>query len=144
MAYSVYEYCLVRADVGYTGGTNNNPTYDNHPGHAEALRISYDPAQTTLATLLDYFFSIHDPTTINRQGNDVGESYRSAIFYADEAQRVAAKRAIERAQTYWSGGVVTTLEQLTEFYVAEDYHQDYLQNYPGGYTRHYERHFDNL
>lgn len=135
---------VVDTEVGYTGGHGDHPTYENPLGHAEALRISYDPSQTTLATLLDYFFRIHDPTTINRQGNDIGESYRSAIFYIDDAQRGAAKQAIERAQTHWSSRIVTTLEALTEFYVAEDHHQDYLQKHPGGYTCHYERHFDNL
>ncbi|AGL61938.1 Peptide methionine sulfoxide reductase MsrA [Candidatus Saccharimonas aalborgensis] len=132
---------VVDTEVGYTGGSNDHPTYEHHPGHAEALRISYDPSQTTLATLLDYFFRIHDPTTVNRQGNDVGESYRSAIFYADDVQQDAATQAIGRAQPRWDGAIVTSLEPLTQFYSAEEYHQDYLQKHPGGYTCHYERTF---
>lgn len=126
-------------EVGYTGGTNDNPTYENHPGHAEALAITYDPAQTNLDALLDYFFHIHDPTTIDRQGNDIGASYRSAIFYTGDKQHATAEQAIERNQKYWDNPIVTRLEPLTQFWSAEDYHQDYLIKNPGGYTCHCER-----
>ncbi len=126
-------------EVGYTGGENDNPTYENHPGHAEALRIEYDDTKTDIATLYNYFFRIHDPTALNQQGNDKGTSYRSAIFYADENERVVAKKAIERNQDRWNEPIVTTLEPLTKFWPAEDYHQNYLQKNTGGYTCHYER-----
>ena len=126
-------------EVGYTGGANDNPTYEQHPGHAEALAITYDPKQTDLSALLDYFFRIHDPTTVDRQGNDVGTSYRSAIFYASDEQLAAAKQAIQRNQQHWSRPIVTKLEKLAKFWPAETYHQDYLRKNPGGYTCHYER-----
>lgn len=131
---------VIDTQVGYTGGRNEDPTYQFHPGHAEALEITFDAKQTSFDRLLDYFYNIHDPTTLNRQGNDIGESYRSTIFYADNHQLSAAKLAIKRAQQVWSDPVVTTLEPLTTFWPAEDYHQDYLQKNPGGYTCHYERH----
>lgn len=130
---------VVDTEVGYTGGQNTNPTYENHPGHAEALKITYDPAETSEAELFDYFFQIHDPTTMNRQGNDVGSSYRSAIFYKDDAQKAEAEAAIKRNQVYWEAPAVTQLEPLMSFWPAEDYHQDYLQKNPGGYTCHFER-----
>lgn len=130
---------VIDTEVGYTGGDNSDPTYENHPGHAEALKITYDPAETSIDALLDYFFQIHDPTTMNRQGNDVGSSYRSAIFYANAAQRRQAEAAIERNQTYWQSPIITQLEKLTTFWRAEDYHQGYLRKNPGGYTCHYER-----
>jgi peptide-methionine (S)-S-oxide reductase len=126
-------------EVGYTGGANNNPTYDNHPGHAEALLITYDDEKTTADALLDYFFQIHDPTTVNQQGNDVGTSYRSALFYTDESEKSLFEHAIERNQVHWDNPIVTSLEPRTTFYSAEAYHQDYLQKNPGGYTCHYER-----
>lgn len=130
---------VVDTEVGYTGGDSENPTWEFHPGHAEALKIEYDEGKTSLSTLLDYFFQIHDPTTLNRQGNDIGTGYRSAIFYADEVQRQEAETAITRNQSYWSDPITTTLEPLGTFWMAEDYHQDYLQTHPGGYTCHYER-----
>jgi len=130
---------VVDTEVGYTGGENENPTYEHHPGHAEALKLTYDPAITDEAALLDYLFQIHDPTTMNRQGNDVGSSYRSAIFYTSDEQMRAAEAAVKRNQTYWQAPIVTQLEPLTTFWPAEDYHQDYLQKNPGGYTCHYER-----
>lgn len=130
---------VVDTEVGYTGGANDNPTYEHHPGHAEALRITFDPDQTTADTLLDYLFQIHDPTTVNQQGNDIGSSYRSAIFYKTEQERNQAEAAIARNQAHWDQPIVTTLEPLTTFWSAEDYHQDYLQKNPGGYTCHYER-----
>ena len=132
---------VMATDVGYTGGKNANPTYEFHPGHAEAVRIAYDPEQTSLDAILDYFFRIHDPTTLNRQGNDIGTSYRSAIFVADESDRESAGTAIQRASQHWKDPIVTTIEPLTEYYLAESEHQEYLQKYPGGYTCHYERNF---
>lgn len=130
---------VIDTEVGYAGGENDNPTYENHPGHAEAVEITYDPAVTSEAELLDYFFQIHDPTTKNRQGNDVGSSYRSTIFYQNEAQKLEAEKAITRNQIYWDAPAVTSIEPLTTFWPAEDYHQDYLQKNPGGYTCHFER-----
>lgn len=130
---------VIYTEVGYTGGENANPTYERHPGHAEALAIRYDETKTSLDTLFDYFFRIHDPTTLNRQGNDVGTSYRSAIFYDGDEQKQAAIAAIARAEEFWKKPITTTLEPLDVFYSAEDYHQDYLQKNPGGYTCHYER-----
>lgn len=130
---------VLDTEVGYTGGENQHPTYEQHPGHAEALKVVYDPRVTTLDALMDYFFQIHDPTTKDRQGNDVGTSYRSAIFYDGGEQQRIAERAIERNQRYWEGSIVTTLEPLEDFWSAEEYHQDYLQKNPGGYTCHFER-----
>ena len=130
---------VVDTEVGYAGGENANPTYENHPGHAEAIKVTFDPELTNVATLLDYFYQIHDPTTMNRQGNDVGSSYRSAIFYQDEAQKAEAEAAITRNQVYWEAPIVTQLEPLMTFWDAEDYHQDYLQKNISGYTCHFER-----
>jgi len=126
-------------EVGYVGGTNDHPTYEFHPGHAEAIRVTFDEAKTSYDALFDYFFRIHDPTTLNRQGNDIGASYRSAIFFANEDEKVFAQKAIERNQPFWQNPITTTLEPLSTFWSAEDYHQDYLQKHPGGYTCHYER-----
>lgn len=132
---------VVRTEVGYTGGENAQPTYDNHPGHAEAVKIEYDPSKITYQALLDFFFRVHDPTTLNRQGNDVGTSYRSAIFYNDESEKVEAERFIDivNASGRWPKPVATTLEPLTTFWPAESYHQDYLQKNPDGYTCHFIR-----
>lgn len=129
---------VVSTEVGYAGGVNTNPTYDNHPGHAEAVEIEYDPAKTTYTRLLDFFFQIHNPTTLNRQGNDIGTSYRSAIFYQNETERKEAEQMIQivDASKRWQDKVVTTLESLTVFWPAEGYHQDYLQHNPHGYTCH--------
>lgn len=129
---------VLATEVGYTGGTNDNPTYDYHPGHAEALAISYDPEVTSYQRLLDFFFQVHNPTTLNRQGNDRGTAYRSAIFYqSDEEKRVAEEMIqIVDASGRWPNPVVTTLEPLTQFWDAEGYHQDYLVKNPGGYTCH--------
>ena len=128
-------------EVGYSGGENSNPTYQSHPGHAEALAITYDPTKTTFEALLDFFFRIHDPTTRNRQGNDVGSSYRSAIFYQDDDELHAAESVIEKVNRskLYKHPVVTSLEKFTAFYSAEEYHQDYLRKNPGGYTCHYVR-----
>lgn len=124
--------------AGYTGGENDNPTYDNHPGHAEALEIVYDDTQTDFWHLLDFFFQIHNPMTLNRQGNDIGTSYRSAIFYQNEEERKQAVDFIKIVNDSgrWGAPVVTTLEPFKKFYKAEEYHQDYLQKNPGGYTCH--------
>lgn len=130
---------IVDTEVGYAGGDNDHPTYEHHPGHAESLKLTYDIAQTSPSLLLDYFFQIHDPTTRNRQGNDIGSSYRSTIFYQNETQKREAEAAIERSQPYWEQPIVTSVEPLVKFWPAEDYHQDYLQKHPGGYTCHYER-----
>lgn len=130
---------VIDTEVGYAGGSNDNPSYENHPGHAEALKLTYDPALTTIDTLLDYHFQIHDPTTMNRQGNDVGSSYRSTIFYADDEQKQAAEASIVRNQPFWKDEIVTSIEPLTTFWPAEDYHQNYLQKNIGGYTCHFER-----
>ncbi|MBU2220678.1 peptide-methionine (S)-S-oxide reductase MsrA [Patescibacteria group bacterium] len=129
---------VVATEAGYTGGENENPTYENHPGHAEALQISYDEEQTSFIELLDFFFCVHNPTTLNQQGNDMGTSYRSAIFYQNEAERRGAAEFIERVDNSgrWEDPVVTTLEPFTQFYPAEEPHQDYLQKNPGGYTCH--------
>ena len=130
---------VVDTEVGYIGGVNEQPTYENHPGHAEAVKITYDPAQTNTTAILDYFYTIHDPTTMNQQGNDIGSSYRSALFYENDAQKEAMQAAIRDNQQYWPAPIVTTLEPLTTFWPAEDYHQDYLRKNPGGYTCHFER-----
>lgn len=129
---------VVSTEVGYTGGTNENPTYDNHPGHAEAVEIEYDPSKTSYKNLLDFFFQIHNPTTLNQQGNDRGTSYRSAIFYGNENERKEAENFIKIVNNSkrWKDSVVTTLEPFARFYPAEDYHQDYLQKNPDGYTCH--------
>lgn len=116
-------------ESGYTGGHTSNPTYkqvcSGDTGHAEAIRIAFDPEQLSYDDLLDIFFAIHDPTQLNRQGNDVGTQYRSAIFPRDEEQAEAARRGIQRAQANWPDPIVTTIEPLGEWYPAEDYHQDY-------------------
>lgn len=124
--------------VGYTGGEVHNPTYENHKGHAEAVEIEYDTTITSYKKLLDFFFQIHNPTTLNQQGNDIGTSYRSAIFYGTEEEKEEAKAFIDivNASKRWKDPVVTTLEPLTVFYPAEGYHQDYLDKNPGGYTCH--------
>ncbi|MCX6754762.1 MAG: peptide-methionine (S)-S-oxide reductase MsrA [Candidatus Nomurabacteria bacterium] len=129
---------VVETRVGYTGGEVENPTYENHKGHAEAVEISYDDSKTSYKKLLDFFFQIHNPTTLNQQGNDKGTSYRSAIFYGSEIELKEAKDFIDivNMSKRWGNPVVTTLEPLGVFYPAEDYHQDYLQKNPGGYTCH--------
>ena len=128
-------------EVGYLGGQNDNPTYQDHPGHAEGLEISYDPNTISYREILDYFFRVHDPTTVDRQGNDRGASYRSAIFIQDEAEKTAADEVIDivNESKRWPGNAVTTLEPFTKFWPAETYHQDYLVKNPNGYTCHFER-----
>jgi peptide-methionine (S)-S-oxide reductase len=129
---------VLDTEVGYTGGSNENPTYENHPGHAEAVTISYDDTKTSYRDLLDFFFRVHNPTTKNRQGNDAGTSYRSAIFYQNEEERAAAETFIDivNESGRWSDPAVTTLEPFTRFWPGEGYHQDYLVKNPGGYTCH--------
>ena len=136
---------VVDTEVGYTGGTTANPTYNDvkkgTTGHAESIRIKYDPARTDYAALLKFFFQIHDPTTLNRQGNDVGTQYRSAIFYLDEDQRKTALAVIDavKATKRIPGEIVTEVVAAGEFTRAEDFHQDYLERYPNGYTCHFIR-----
>lgn len=132
---------VLNTETGYTGGKNANPTYEFHPGHAEALEIEYDPEKISYKELLDFFFRIHDPTTLNRQGNDVGESYRSAIFFQDEDEKSEVQSFIQivNDSKRWKNPVVTTLEPFSQFTIAEEYHQDYLQKNPGGYTCHFVR-----
>jgi len=132
---------VVNTRVGYAGGDVKNPTYENHHGHAEVLEVEYDDKKTSLKNILDYFFQIHDPTTINRQGNDVGSSYRSVIFYKNDKEKKKAESfiVIVNKSGRWKNPVVTTLEPLDKFFLAEGYHQDYLQKNPSGYTCHFPR-----
>jgi peptide-methionine (S)-S-oxide reductase len=127
--------------VGYTGGTTPNATYRSHGTHAEAIEIYFDPAQTSYREILEYFFQLHDPSTRNRQGNDVGSSYRSAIFYTSDEQRRIAEDTIADVDEsgLWPGKVVTELMPASDFWEAEPEHQDYLLRYPGGYTCHFVR-----
>ena len=129
---------VVSSQVGYTGGSRVNPTYENHTGHAEAVELTYDSEKTSYKNLLDFFFQIHNPTTLNQQGNDRGTSYRSAIFYGNDEEKKEAEDFIKivNDSKRWKDPVETTLEPLTEFYKAEEYHQDYLLKSPGGYTCH--------
>lgn len=132
---------VMDTEVGYIGGENEHPTYKNHPGHAEGIEITYNPSITSFKELLDYFFRMHDPTTVDRQGNDLGSSYRSAIFIQNEEEKNTAEEmiAIVDASKKWEGSVVTTLEPFTVFWPAEPEHQDYLVRNPNGYTCHFER-----
>ena len=127
--------------VGYTGGDVANATYRHHKGHAEAIEIVFDPSVTSYRNVLAFFFQIHDPSTKDRQGNDRGSSYRSAIFYRDEAQRATAIDVIAdvEASGLWPGPVVTEVEPAGAFWEAEPEHQDYLERYPQGYTCHFAR-----
>lgn len=136
---------VTNTEVGYIGGENENPTYQNHPGHAEGIEITYDTRVTSYKEILDYFFRMHDPTTIDRQGNDRGSSYRSAIFIQNEQERETAEEVIKIVDDSkrWNGKVVTTLEPYSTFWKAEEYHQDYLVKNPNGYTCHFER-FDTF
>ncbi len=127
--------------VGYTGGDVPNATYRNHGTHAEAISITFDPEVLSYRKLLEYFFQIHDPTTRNRQGNDLGTSYRSAIFYNNDVQRATAEQLIGEMEIsgIWPGTIVTEIVPETDFWDAEKEHQDYLQKNPYGYTCHFER-----
>ena len=132
---------VISTRVGYTGGDVPNATYRNHGTHAEALEIIFDPTQISYRQVLEFFFQIHDPTTLNRQGNDRGASYRSAIYYTTDEQRRVAEQTIADvdASGIWPGKVVTEVEPAGPFWEAEAEHQDYLQKYPEGYTCHFVR-----
>lgn len=132
---------ILDTEVGYQGGKNDNPTYRNHPGHAEGIELTYDADLTSFREILDYFFRIHNPTTIDQQGNDVGSSYRSTIFIQNEEEQKVAEEviAIVNDSGRWEGNAVTTLEPFSTFWPAEPNHQDYLVKQPNGYTCHFER-----
>jgi peptide-methionine (S)-S-oxide reductase len=132
---------VISTKVGYTGGDIPNATYRNHGNHAEAIEIIFDPETLSYRRLLEYFFQIHDPTTRNRQGNDIGASYRSAIFFLDEIQQETAKSLIAEmeASGKWPGKIVTEVVPAADFWDAEAEHQNYLQKNPYGYTCHFER-----
>ncbi|MER9433273.1 peptide-methionine (S)-S-oxide reductase MsrA [Mesorhizobium sp. M0408] len=132
---------VVSTRVGYSGGDVKNATYRNHGTHAEAIEITFDPSKTSFRDLLEFFFQIHDPTTPNRQGNDRGASYRSAIFYASEEQHRVAQDTIAdvEASGLWPGKVVTEVSPAGDFWEAEPEHQDYLERHPSGYTCHFVR-----
>jgi peptide-methionine (S)-S-oxide reductase len=135
---------VIKTSVGYAGGKVDNPTYENHEGHAEVVEIEYQDEKTSFKNLLNFFFQIHNPTTLNQQGNDVGDSYRSAIFYSNDEEKKEAEDFIKIVNDSgrWKDKVITTVEPLKKFYLAEKYHQDYLQKYPEGYTCHMKR-FDS-
>lgn len=132
---------VVATRVGYTGGDTPNATYRNHGSHAEGIEIVFDPTRTSYRRILEYFFQIHDPTTANRQGNDVGTSYRSAIFYTSDEQKQVAQETIAdvNASGLWPGKAVTELAPAGDFWEAEPEHQDYLEKRPDGYTCHFPR-----
>ena len=132
---------ILETRVGYTGGDVPNATYRNHGTHAEGIEIVFDPTVTSFRELLEFFFQIHDPTTPNRQGNDLGPSYRSAIYYLDDAQKQVALDTIADvdASGLWPGKVVTEVEPAGDFWEAEPEHQDYLERFPNGYTCHFLR-----
>jgi peptide-methionine (S)-S-oxide reductase len=127
--------------VGYTGGSVENATYRNHAGHAEAIEITFDPSQTSYRDLLEFFFQIHDPSTLNRQGGDIGTSYRSAVFYTSDEQKRVTEDTIADvdASGLWPGKVVTEVTPAGPFWEAEVEHQDYLEKIPDGYTCHFPR-----
>jgi peptide-methionine (S)-S-oxide reductase len=131
----------VSTRVGYSGGDVPNATYRNHGSHAEAIEIIFDPSVTSFRDLLEFFFQVHDPTTLNRQGNDIGMSYRSAIFYTNDEQKRVAQDTIAdvNASGLWPGKVVTEVTAAGPFWEAEPEHQDYLQRIPDGYTCHFPR-----
>ncbi len=136
---------VLSTEVGYSGGNTENPVYQTvktgKTGHAEALKIEFDPTLTDYEKLFNFFFSIHDPTTLNQQGNDKGSQYRSAIFFQTEEEKRAALKVIEdvAAKNYWKKPIVTEVVPYKNFYSAEKEHQDYLQKNPGGYTCHFKR-----
>lgn len=129
---------VVKTIVGYSGGLIQNPTYENHDGHAEVVEIEYDTRKTSLKNILDFFFQIHNPTTLNQQGNDKGTSYRSIIFYSDENEKNEAFKFIDivNKSKRWNNPVVTSVEPFIKFTKAEEYHQDHLIKNPNGYTCH--------
>jgi peptide-methionine (S)-S-oxide reductase len=132
---------ILETRVGYTGGDVRNATYRNHGSHAEGVEVLFDPDRISYREILEFFFQIHDPTTLNRQGNDVGASYRSAIYYTSEQQKTIAEQTIAdvNASGLWPGKVVTELAPAGDFWEAEPEHQDYLQRIPHGYTCHFVR-----
>ncbi|MDB6079801.1 MAG: msrA [Akkermansiaceae bacterium] len=132
---------VVSTEVGYTGGDVEHATYRNHGTHAEAISVDFDPEQLSYRQFLEFFFSLHDPTTRNRQGNDLGTSYRSAIFYLGDEQKQTAGELIREmnASGKWPGPVVTEVVPASAFWSAEEEHQDYLQKHPNGYTCHWVR-----
>ena len=132
---------ILDTEVGYLGGKNDNPTYKNHPGHAEGIEITYDAGETNFREILDYFYRIHNATTLDGQGNDKGSSYRSAIFFQNKEELRIAKEVIKIVDesNRWEGKVVTAFEPFTTFWPAEPEHQDYLVKFPNGYTCHFER-----
>jgi peptide-methionine (S)-S-oxide reductase len=132
---------ILRTRVGYTGGDVPNATYRNHGTHAEGIEIIFDPDQISYREILSLFFQIHDPTTLNRQGNDTGLSYRSAIYFTDQQQKATAEETIAavNASGLWPGKVITELKPVGDFWEAEPEHQDYLQRIPQGYTCHFVR-----
>jgi len=136
---------VLRTKVGYTGGTTPSPTYKDvrtgTTGHAEAIEVVFDPARTSFRAILEFFFQMHDPTTRNRQGNDIGSQYRSAIFFTSAAQEATARQVIAEidASGRWPGRVVTEIVPAGPFHPAEEYHQDYLAKNPNGYTCHWVR-----
>jgi len=119
---------------GYTGGETSNPSYEavctGRTGHAEAVKVVFDETVIPESVILDVFFTLHDPRQLNRQGNDVGTQYRSAMFYVDDAEKAEFEAAVERAAEYWDGGIVTTIEPLGDWYDAEEYHQDFFAKNP--------------
>jgi len=139
---------ITETKVGYAGGSASTANYlqvkQGDTGHAEALEITFDPEKVSLEKILRFFFTIHDPTTLNRQGNDRGSQYRSAIFYLKEDQKIVAQnvKALATEKKIWPAEIVTEITKLEGFYEAEDYHQDYLEKNPGGYTCHYIRRID--
>ncbi|NVD42920.1 peptide-methionine (S)-S-oxide reductase MsrA [Ensifer sp. HO-A22] len=132
---------VITTRVGYTGGDVPNATYRNHGTHAEGIEIAFDPGTISYRQILEVFFQIHDPTTRNRQGNDIGMSYRSAIYYVDDGQKRVAEDTIADVNSsgLWPGKVVTEVEPAGDFWEAEPEHQDYLERYPNGYTCHFIR-----
>ena len=136
---------VLDTEVGYTGGELANPKYEEvktgKTGHAESIRVEYDPSVISLSDILHFFFKIHDPTTVDRQGNDIGSQYRSAIFVRDDSQREIARTVIDEVNKLgrWAAPIATRIEAEKEFFDAEEYHQDYLKKNPGGYTCHFVR-----
>ncbi len=136
---------VLKTEVGYSGGHTENPRYETvktgQTGHAECIEITFDPNLTNYENIFHFFFSIHDPTTLNRQGNDRGSQYRSAIFFRTENEKLAAEKVIQEVQLQkrWPQTIVTELIPFKAFYSAESYHQEYLKKNPGGYTCHFQR-----
>ncbi|MCJ8288444.1 MAG: peptide-methionine (S)-S-oxide reductase MsrA [Crocinitomicaceae bacterium] len=132
---------IIDTEVGYQGGQNERPSYKYHPGHAEGIEITYNEDETSFREILDFFFRIHNPTTVDQQGNDMGSSYRSTIFIQNEEEQQVAEEVIEivNKSNRWNAPIVTSLEPFATFWPAEDNHQDYLEKHPNGYTCHFER-----